>query len=83
MGDWHDLPQLRREFSEGRYPPLIEILLERGPYGLLGLARTYYGYQPLPDGYAGKCHLCVDVCRHLVETADFPELRPPGFYVNF
>lgn len=83
VGDWHDLPQLLRDFSERRYPALIEILVERGPYGLLELSRTTYGYQPLPDGYAGKCHLCVDVRRHLVETADFAELRPSGFYSNF
>jgi len=82
-GDWHDLPQMLRDFSQGRYPALIDILVERGPYALLELARASYGYQPLPDGYAGKCHLCVDLRRHLVETADFAELRPPGFYANF
>jgi hypothetical protein len=83
VGDWHDLPQLRRDFSEGSYPALIEILVERGPYGLFELARTSYGYRPVPEGYAGKCHLCVDARRHLFETGDFPELRPPGFYANF
>jgi hypothetical protein len=36
----------------------------------------------LPDGYAGKCHLCVDVRRHLVRRGGFPELRPAAFYEN-
>jgi hypothetical protein len=83
VGDWHQLPQLLVDFSEGRYPPLIEILVERGPYGLCELAEDRYVYSQLPEGYAGKCHLCVDVRRHLFETGDFPELRPPGFYANF
>ena len=83
VGDWHDLPQLRLDFSEGRYPPLIEILVERGPVGLLDLVRASYGYQPRPEGYAGKCHLCVDVRRHLFESGLFGELRPAGFYANF
>lgn len=83
VGDWHDLSQLRLDFSQGRYPPLIKILVEQGPCGLLELARASYGYQPLPEGYAGKCHLCVDVRRHLFQTARFAELRPSGFYANF
>jgi hypothetical protein len=83
VGDWHDLPDLLVDFSEGRYPALIEILVDRGPYGLNKLAEDRYGYRQLPQGYAGKCHLCVDVRRHLAETADFAELRPPGFYANF
>jgi hypothetical protein len=42
-----------------------------------------YGYEELPDGYAGKCHLCVDVRRHLVEHGEFAELRPRAFYDAF
>ncbi len=83
VGDWHHLPQLLVDFDEGRFPPLIRVLVERGPYGLLELARASHGYEPLPEGYAGKCHLCVDVRRTLVERADFSELRPLGFYDNF
>lgn len=83
VGDWHDLPQLLQDLRAGHYPPLIEVLVARGPYGLCELAEDRYGYQPLPKGYTGKCHLCVDVRRHLVERGDFAELRPPGFYVNF
>ena len=80
VGDWHELPRLLDDFQAGRYPPLIEVLVDQGPYGLFEMARERYGYQPLPGGYAGKCHLCVDVRRHLVRVDDFPELRPPGFY---
>jgi hypothetical protein len=83
VGDWHDLPQLLEEFRAGHYPPLVEVLVERGPYGLCALAEERYGYRQLPEGYAGKCHLCVDVRRHLLNSGQFEELRPAGFYANF
>ncbi len=38
-----------------------------------------YGYQPL-DGYVSKCHLCVDLRKHLVDKDDFQELKPEEFY---
>jgi hypothetical protein len=62
----------------------VELLIERGPYGLFELAQGRYDYRPLPGGYAGKCHLCVDVRWHLVRIKgdDYPELRPGGFYEN-
>jgi hypothetical protein len=80
IGDWHDLPGLLAGFQAGRYPPLIEMLIERGPYGLFKFAQAQYGYHALSDGYTGKCHLCVDVRRHLVGKREFPELRPIDFY---
>ena len=83
VGDWRDLGQVLDDFQTERYPPLIEVLIKRGPYGLMKLAREEHGYAPCKEGYTGKCHLCVDVRRHLVETGDFEELRPRGFYENF
>jgi hypothetical protein len=80
VGGWHDLPQVRTAYAAGRYPPLIEILIERGPYGLFELAQERFGYGSQPNGYVGKCHLCVDVRRYLVEAGDFVELQPQGFY---
>ncbi len=80
VGDWHDLPQIRADFQAGRYPPLVEVLIRAGPFGLFEMARQDYGYEPLPPGYAGKCHLCVDVRRMLVQRGEFPELRPVEFY---
>jgi hypothetical protein len=75
--DWRMGDPLQRP-----YPELVELVVARGPYGLFELARDAYGYRPLPDGYAGKCHLCVDVRRHLVRRGGFPELRPAAFYEN-
>jgi glutaredoxin-related protein len=80
LGSWRDLPQLRQDVRAGRYPSLIQVLIEQGPYGLCQLAQTRHDYQVLADGYTGKCHLCVDVRRHLLTVGEFAELRPRGFY---
>ncbi len=80
IGSWRELPQVLDDFQGCRYPPLIEILIKRGPYGLAQMAQEDYGYQPDNAGYSGKCHLCVDVRRHLVRIRDFSELRPLSFY---
>jgi hypothetical protein len=80
VGDWRRLPQIMEEFQAGRHPPLIETLLTSGPYGLMQMAVAEHGYQPVSDGYAGKCHLCVDIRTHLHTHGDFDELRPGEFY---
>jgi len=82
VGDWHELPQILSDFRSGNYPPIIDLLVTGGPYRLLEMAKEEYGYQELAEGYAGKCHLCVDVRRHLSAHGDFPELRPREFYGN-
>lgn len=89
VGDWHRLPALSEDLASGRCPELLGLLIKNGPYGLFELARERYGYRPLPDGYAGKCHLCADVRLHLLEKVEkagegeFPELQPHDFYENF
>ncbi|MCS7201984.1 MAG: 4Fe-4S cluster-binding domain-containing protein [Dictyoglomus sp.] len=62
--------------------PLIKILVERGPYGLMKFAKEF-GFEESPNGYVGKCHLCVDVRRFLaLNSNEFLELSPKNFY-NF
>ncbi len=39
-----------------------------------------YGYRVDPGGYFSKCHLCVDIRRHLAVTGNFKELEPQDFY---
>ncbi len=80
VGDWHELPELLGKYRREDYPPLIEILINKGPHGLYKLAQRDYGYKPLRCGYAGKCHLCVDVRKHLSAFDRFVELKPSGFY---
>ncbi len=40
---------------------------------------TAHGYQEL-DGYVSKCHLCIDIRRHLARLGGFAELEPSQFY---
>jgi len=83
VGDWHQLPQLIEDFQANNYPSLIKLLIEAGPYGLYEMAQEFYEYQALDEGYADKCHLCVDVRLNLVENGNFTELKPVEFYENF
>ena len=40
-----------------------------------------FGYRELEEGYVSKCHLCLDLRRHIVKkTARFKELSPREFY---
>jgi hypothetical protein len=80
VGSWRELPKTMKEFSEGEFSTLIRILVTMGPHGLSQLAEKEYGYRGLDGGYTSKCHLCVDVRKHLLPTGQFPELRPAQFY---
>ena len=82
IGSWRRLPELMEEFRRARYPPLIEILINQGPFGLYEMASLDWGYVEETAGYAGKCHLCVDVRRHLSSTSEWRELDPKAFYAN-
>jgi hypothetical protein len=83
LGDWRDLPGLVRDVRRGRVPRLAAILMDEGPYGLYHLAVDEAGYQPPETGFTGKCHLCVDVRRHLLAAGLFEhDLTPAQFYQN-
>jgi len=59
--------------------PVVGALAGRGPAGLVERARKS-GFVPR-RGYAGKCHLCWDVRRYLVDKAEFSaELGPAWLY---
>jgi hypothetical protein len=81
LGDWHNLENLAADFRSGDLDPVIQTLLKAGPYGLYQQAVEEKGYTPLPKGYAGKCHLCVDVRKHWNQHHPNQEhLRPVRFY---
>ncbi|MEM3134645.1 MAG: radical SAM protein, partial [Candidatus Bathyarchaeia archaeon] len=62
--------------------PIIEKLISPGGVGrLFKYASEEYGYREREEGYISKCHLCLDIRRHLVEQTDeFKELKPREFY---
>jgi hypothetical protein len=76
LGDARDLDALNRGIDLDRYPVLSALLTDLKE--LLALDREFdYEEQ---EGYVSKCHLCVDIRRHLVAHGDFQELTPRGFY---
>jgi len=49
--------------------------------GLYQLGVDEWGYKERQEGYISKCHLCVDIRKHLAtQTNRFKELRPIEFY---
>ena len=59
--------------------PVLEALLNEGVRGLFDHA-SEYGYAERKEGYAGKCHLCVDIRKFLFENKPSAELKPDEFY---
>jgi MoaA/NifB/PqqE/SkfB family radical SAM enzyme len=80
MGDFREIGALCRGVDL-RAHPVIEALttkLER----LFEIGREL-GYREIPEGYIGKCHLCVDIRKHIVQQTDeFRELRPVEYYLH-
>ena len=65
-----------------RPPPLAVGLAERGPRALADLAAAH-GWRPDEAGYAGKCHWCWSLRRHLVRAgAGGDLLGPPTIYLT-
>lgn len=80
LGSWRDWPALVDRVQRGELAEPLLRLVHEGPYGLATWAARVYGYL-WRRHYADKCHLCVDVRRHLAAQGRFPEvLRPAGFY---
>ncbi|MCB2210364.1 radical SAM protein [bacterium] len=83
LGDWHDLPRLVGDVRRGRVTRLTAILMDEGPFGLYQLAIDEADYHPPEAGFTGKCHLCVDVRRHLLKSGLFEDdLHPGQFYTG-
>ncbi len=82
LGSWRDWPALVARVERGDLPEPLLRLVHEGPYGLASWAARVYGYL-WRRHYADKCHLCVDVRRHLALRGLYPEvLRPAGFYAT-
>ncbi|MBO8183617.1 MAG: radical SAM protein [Archaeoglobus sp.] len=73
LGDARDLESLKLDLEER---PILKALLTDLKQ-LFELGKKF-GY--VERDYISKCHLCVDVRRHLAMNADFDELQPLEFY---
>lgn len=69
----HPLQQILADYDPGSHP-IITVLVQEGPAGLLRLAKQH-GYS-LAGGYVHGCHLCYQVRRLL--RAHYPDYLVPS-----
>lgn len=81
LGDCRKLDELLREGVDTVRFPVLGLLMEEDLKGLLALARER-GYQESAQGFYSKCHLCMELRKHLALTGDYPELSPREFYLQ-
>ena len=79
LGDCRDLDRIIAEGVDLEARPVLAAVAAGDFAGLLALARER-GYEERERGYLSKCHLCVDIRRHLINCGEFPELAPAEFY---
>jgi hypothetical protein len=81
LGDARDLASICQGIDLNKHPILsalatsLEALFEFGVRA--------FNYKQRREGYISKCHLCVDLRRHIVQQTDeFQELKPKEFYLH-
>jgi len=77
LGDARNLDAIIREGIDLDELPVLKALLA-SLKDLYELGQQF-GYQER-EGYISKCHLCLDIRRHLARHGEFKELRPGAFY---
>jgi hypothetical protein len=81
LGSWRYLDKLLEQGIDIDKHPVLGFLATQDFDGLLRFAGDF-GYRESKDGYISKCHLCVDIRKHLVSKAEFEELAPKEFYLR-
>jgi len=81
LGSWRNLEELLEEGVDLQTQPVLGFLINQDFRGLLQFAKDF-GYNESTEGYVSKCHLCVDIRKHLVTKEGFEELRPREFYLH-
>lgn len=81
MGDWRNLNELLKEGVDRHRHPILGFLANQDFRGLFRFAKDF-SYGESKEGYISKCHLCVDIRKHLAAKGEFEELRPKEFYAH-
>jgi hypothetical protein len=76
LGDARDLDSICQGIDLDELPVLKALLTDLAVLYELG---REFGYAE-QEGYTSKCHLCLDIRRHLAKVGEFKELRPREFY---
>jgi len=79
LGDGREIDSICEGIDlDGR--PILQALLS-DLKRLFELGVKEFDYKERAQGYISKCHLCIDVRRHITQKTDeFQELRPREFY---
>jgi len=78
LGNARDLESLRHINLDEK--PILDALVT-DVRKIYELAVQEFGYKELREGYISKCHLCVDIRKHITQQTDeFKELSPVEFY---
>ncbi len=81
LGDARDITSICQGIDLNERPILNALVTDLEALFKLGVDVFNYGRRR--EGYISKCHLCVDVRRHIAqETDEFRELRPREFYYH-
>jgi hypothetical protein len=79
LGDSRRVINLVRNGIEIGDYPILRYLIDDDFEGLLKFANDR-GYREPAEGYLSKCHLCIDLRKHLSMKGDYKELKPAEFY---
>jgi hypothetical protein len=79
LGDCRELDALLTKGIDTEQHPVLGFLMDDDFRGLFHFAKEN-GFLESPEGYLSKCHLCMDMRRHLALKGDFSELQPKEFY---
>ena len=79
LGDGRDIDSIYRGINLDDHPILKVLTVDLK--NLYNFAVEQWGYKECDKGYISKCHLCVDIRKHIaVQTDQFKELQPKEFY---
>jgi hypothetical protein len=79
LGDCRHLDRLLENGIDTEEKPVLGYIAQGNFKGLLDFARQR-GYEEVREGYFSKCHLCIDIRKHLHSVDSFDELAPRQFY---
>ncbi len=79
LGDARDLNPLLNDLKLEEKPILQALFSDLQDLYRIGV--NQFGYEEIDKGYVSKCHLCIDIRRHIVQQTDeFKELSPRQLY---
>lgn len=79
LGNVRDIEEMVAKGIDSDTTPFLATLINGTMKSVYTLAEER-GYRPLDEGYFSKCHLCIDVRRHLSHFDGFVDLKPKEFY---